>query len=345
MEHTRRPNKPPWSLRQFALCQKHQTLGLSWILVGAYPRPEDCFNEYAKGTAVKERNPFELHVIFIDVAIASWRPYLIHLEELWIEFSDKASLTTMESKQPLRNHYRVQAQDYTDLKELEDHVTNVTLCLDSTLDTLTALLNFYQKYRPGNEGSPHKAASSSDLVSFALQQHQRHVIYSRKKAEALLAKSRNTRKLILSLLDHMAWNSLDQQILVLQNLEQQGQEENGIIRQLMEKSSQDSASVRILTILTLVYLPCTAVSSFYSTQFVDQIQVDSGYNLVYAQNASPFFAISVPLTLFTITLWYTWANSRRLHQAIVTKRDDQKEKLQGYLNALKSPRKIPRLPC
>ncbi|KAH9881639.1 hypothetical protein IAQ61_000366 [Plenodomus lingam] len=86
MEHTRRPNKPPWSLRQFALCQKHQTLGLSWILVGAYPRPEDCFNEYAKGTAVKERNPFELHVIFIDVAIASWRPYLIHLEELWIEF-------------------------------------------------------------------------------------------------------------------------------------------------------------------------------------------------------------------------------------------------------------------
>ncbi|CBX92191.1 predicted protein [Plenodomus lingam JN3] len=97
--------------------------------VGAYPRPEDCFNEYAKGTAVKERNPFELHVIFIDVAIASWRPYLIHLEELWIEFSDKASLTTMESKQPLRNHYRVQAQDYTDLKELEDHVTNGTKAL------------------------------------------------------------------------------------------------------------------------------------------------------------------------------------------------------------------------
>jgi hypothetical protein len=54
--------------------------------------------------------------------------------------------------------------------------------------------------------------------------------------------------------------NLDQQMLALQNLEQQGQDENAIMRQLAEKGSRDSASVRILTIITLIYLPCTVVS-------------------------------------------------------------------------------------
>jgi hypothetical protein len=54
--------------------------------------------------------------------------------------------------------------------------------------------------------------------------------------------------------------SLDQQMLALQNLEQQAHNENAIIRQLAEKGSYNFASIRILTIITLVYLPCTVVS-------------------------------------------------------------------------------------
>jgi hypothetical protein len=47
---------------------------------------------------------------------------------------------------------------------------------------------------------------------------------------------------------------------VLQNIEKQAQAENAMMRQLAEKSSQDSSSVRILTIIMLIYLPCTVVS-------------------------------------------------------------------------------------
>jgi hypothetical protein len=58
----------------------------------------------------------------------------------------------------------------------------------------------------------------------------------------------------------MNGHNLDQQMAALQNLERQGQEENAMMRQLAEKSSHDSTSVRILTIITLIYLPCTVVS-------------------------------------------------------------------------------------
>ena len=90
--------------------------------------------------------------------------------------------------------------------------------------------------------------------------------------------------------------------------------------------------MRILTIITMIYLPCTIVSvscliqllvlrseltdkNFYSTQFVDQKENDAGTTtLVYTQNAWLFFAISVPLTVFTIGIWYSWVNSDSLFQ-------------------------------
>lgn len=68
--------------------------------------------------------------------------------------------------------------------------------------------------------------------------------------------------------------------------------------------------MRILTIITMIYLPCTIVSNFFSTQFVNSKESDSGkMTLEYTNNAWLFFAISVPLTLMTILIWYLWVNS------------------------------------
>jgi hypothetical protein len=42
----------------------------------------------------------------------------------------------------------------------------------------------------------------------------------------------------------------------------------------------------------------------------------------YAKNAWLFFAVSIHLTLFTISVWYTWANSRRLYHALLSVRKE-----------------------
>lgn len=52
----------------------------------------------------------------------------------------------------------------------------------------------------------------------------------------------------------------------LEGLQYQSQHENSVMRELAEQGSRDSASVRILTILTLIYLPCTVVSVSCSTR-------------------------------------------------------------------------------
>jgi hypothetical protein len=74
------------------------------------------------------------------------------------------------------------------------------------------------------------------------------------------APQRELRAQISSLLERMNGYSPEQQMLALQNLEREAQEENAIMHELARKGRRDSASVRILTIITLIYLPCTVVS-------------------------------------------------------------------------------------
>jgi hypothetical protein len=65
---------------------------------------------------------------------------------------------------------------------------------------------------------------------------------------------------ISSLLERQTGYNLDRQMAALHSLEKEAQDENVIMRELAVKSSHDSSSVRILTIITLIYLPCTVVS-------------------------------------------------------------------------------------
>jgi hypothetical protein len=90
IEFTNRPNKKPWSLRQFAVYHRYkqncQSPCSTWILVGASQRTETRLDHYTRSIKDLMRvNPFELHVIFLDTAIATWRPYLVYLTQLVAE--------------------------------------------------------------------------------------------------------------------------------------------------------------------------------------------------------------------------------------------------------------------
>ncbi|EAT87761.1 hypothetical protein SNOG_05370 [Parastagonospora nodorum SN15] len=350
MEFTNRDERPSWSLRQFAVYHKFRELPTrysTWILVGSSQRTEKCFDDFARTVLDPyTANPFELHIIFHDVAIASWRPYLAHLHDDMVELSTRSIITTIEKDESLRGGYAVDVKDYQSLKEIEDQLSDVILCLDATFESINTLTEMYRRHYCGPLQDPERSEYitnrqwESDEMYVALEEKVNEVAYSRKKAEALLMKAQNTRALVSSLLERMNGHNLDQQMAALQNLERQGQEENAMMRQLAEKSSHDSTSVRILTIITLIYLPCTVVS------FVDKKELPSGETKIkYATNAWLFFAVSIPLTLFTISVWYMWANSRRIYQSLLLMQKDKRKKLHECINDLRSEKQGTELPC
>jgi len=105
----------------------------------------------------------------------------------------------------------------------------------------------------------------------------------------------------------------------LKDLTRETQLESKSMHHLTERSTKDAAAVKILTVITLIYLPTTIVAvsfmccllklranyrkNFFSTQFV---QTNDAGHMRLSNNAWLLAAIAIPLTFLTIALWGTW---------------------------------------
>lgn len=79
-----RASRMPWSVRQTVIYHKYRVQGeaSTWILIAASSKTEVCLDRYIKSCRdLSNINPFEIHVIIIDVALANWRPYITYLTE------------------------------------------------------------------------------------------------------------------------------------------------------------------------------------------------------------------------------------------------------------------------
>ena len=92
--------------------------------------------------------------------------------------------------------YTVDVQDYQSLKEIEDRGSDVLLCLDSTLDTVTTIRERYTSYPLARDGLKQEDIRTQDEMLFALEEQRKSIQYSRKKVEALLSKAEHTRALV-----------------------------------------------------------------------------------------------------------------------------------------------------
>ncbi|KAH6639407.1 hypothetical protein C7974DRAFT_130747 [Boeremia exigua] len=243
--------RKPWSLRQFAVYNRYKPAQNSpcstWILAGVSHCTETLLDGYTQNVRnLAEANPLELHMILLDRCITNWRPYLAHLTSLVKEQSGKCSGFTLSGDQS-KNLVTITVDDHQQLKEIEDDVADMVLCLDSSLDTLTSFMRMYEDFRRHiHDAQPKVDAhvgglSKADAVVIAFEEKAQEVSYTRKKAESLLSKIRNTRKLVSSLLERQSAYNINKQIGALQSLERQGQQENKSMRQLTEKSSRDSS--------------------------------------------------------------------------------------------------------
>ena len=94
------------------------------------------------------------------------------------------------------------------------------------------------------------------------------------------------------------------------------------LTQLIAKSTkQDSTSMTTFTFITALFLPGTFIATLFSTTMFDwhssddppQSQSESPYQANVSSKFWVFWAITIPLTLFTLLCWYLWsrhANSK-----------------------------------
>lgn len=108
--------------------------------------------------------------------------------------SDRVLVASIDGKDPLR---LVDVEGRQRLKDFEDQLTDITLVLDSTHDTIVSLLEKYQQFcRDYCTMAEDVSRRDFDPIDCALQEKQRDVRSLRQKVESLKNKVNGTTALV-----------------------------------------------------------------------------------------------------------------------------------------------------
>jgi Mg2+ and Co2+ transporter CorA len=293
-----------WSLRQSAVYCSFQLndVNSTWIFVTLSKLAEGRLEDYLRACSqTSAPDSFDIHLLILDTVTANWRPYLVDLSS---EIDEHAAQSLGASPDDQGPFSMAECGERQALMVLEEKISNAALVIKSTADSAKAQL---ASYRSINRREDHRNLPEDDPISFMYLEQLRELELLSTRTDALRSRLQGITNMVSIFLDLNNGISL-------QNLAKESGKENGEMRKLSEsmheltkKSMQDAAAVKVLTILTLIYLPTTVVSNFFSTSFVNsEPQSGIGAHIVISSDWWIFAAASLPLTLFTLYVWLVW---------------------------------------
>jgi len=171
-------------------------------------------------------------------------------------------------------------------------------------DVLTSLRKYYENLLE-NKAFNLKDACGEDIIQFATQVN--NMIYD---SRMQIARA----KLLVQIID-------DRKSLILQHLQSQATEKMETLTRSMHKiglmSQKEAIAMRIITVVTLIFLPATFVSTFFSTDVVKYQNQNNGGGLAgsFSQTAMlRWLEVALPLTVVTLIVGYIcfrWADKHR----------------------------------
>ena len=190
-------------------------------------------------------------------------------------------------------------EDRQKLQMIQDRITDMFAMLDSTLDIASSLEEKYYIFHLGLDAVT-KSRVRSDAIAFAFHEKIKELKFIRQKLESLHRRMKAVVQLSSSPLDLENGHSL----------RALAEEASKVMHALTEKATQDAAAVKVITVITMIYLPLTVVANFFSTQFVTQKPVGESHVIEVADNWWILAAVGLPLTAVTFFMW--WAISQRM---------------------------------
>jgi hypothetical protein len=289
-----------WSIRQTALFSRfdQQQSRAVWLFVSLSGSAEPLLDDLWASIEHDTHTPWQtLHTLY-HYAACNWRPYVVALMHE-VERHEMELLGTSPDNSgpvPLPG-----AEERQALLILERQVSTAKLAIQSTkadVEFLQAQLQSYQS--EGLEGTRPNLPSWTRRFAEIVRDLNVNLM----RFDELHSRLQSLTTLVSSFLDLNG-------SYALQLLTQESKRENEAMRklnermtELAEKNAEEAVTVTVLAILTMIYLPFTVVSNFFSTSFVGL--VTSSDRIFITQDCWILFLISIALTFLTIYVWRTW---------------------------------------
>lgn len=232
------------------------------------------------------RASLDTHLIITNWASASWRWQIQTLEEAVDDLTMSAVLLDFKD---LKEQPEIGPRGVTLVQEYEDKVNETLMVLESNIKICSSILDSYIALVQ-DEHFPQREKEACQLAVEMFGMRLQECIFD--------LQMQSDRARVLSKVVS------DRKNIVLQQLQTQNAiKQEALAKSMWEFSKQgqkEAIAMRIITVITLVYLPPTFVCTFFGTDVIKY--QDGGHDAVYfSQDAlKSFFAVTIPLWIVTI---------------------------------------------
>ncbi|KAF2811554.1 uncharacterized protein BDZ99DRAFT_414029 [Mytilinidion resinicola] len=289
------PSLTEWSIRQAAIHHQFDVVyGTTlWIVTTGHSDLENRFRELTGKDGRPEDKSFDTleecfrsslsaHLLYCHWSTEEWRWYIGWIEEVMDEKTFGAVFSP--------THRQYKPHHIQDLQQWEDKTNEVIMVLEANVEVMRSLRDFYTAiFKKRDFPNALKDECMDDLHGFAAQIDS--MIYDLRMQIAravLFVKITNDRK-----------------ELVKTHLQTQATERMERLNRNMER---EAIVMRIITFVTLIYLPATFVSTFFSTDIIKyQSQTGDAPGEGTFSKAAMNRWIQVTLPLTVLTLLFAWS--------------------------------------
>ncbi|KAL4945276.1 hypothetical protein BDV06DRAFT_45373 [Aspergillus oleicola] len=284
--------KDPWVLRQIGVYHKYDftTKMSTWVFLNSTPecqfqiRLMNFVRLHEQGAHLSE-NPLLIHSILFGTFCAAWRDYLMHLESRILSIAN--TTVAAEIDKPLRvNHESLTAVRNTENRCLVLHP--IFRSLEKTCDVL-------------------HQANATLAGSGATQQH----------ALQAMKQLLNNYSASVSAYGQAAWSLQSRTSRIASHItDTLSFKDAYIAKRQTEFMLRDSTTVRVITVVTLIYLPSTFMATLLGMNSF--FEMDNNRRIVVAPQFWIYIVCAVPLTAATLCYWWYFQRSKQRKERSAT---------------------------
>ncbi|KAF7566672.1 hypothetical protein TUN199_06494 [Pyrenophora tritici-repentis] len=204
-------------------------------------------------------------------------------------------------------------QTLQDIQHIEEKAQEALLHMKLNMEVLTHLRQQYQHFTHHtnfpNEMARHREESlfNFDKGVIGVEKDLRML---ESQIETLLLLLNNRKTLVSGMLQHRSSKASEFYAKESRESAARMEEMTLTMQALAVKTTQETVSMRVITTVTLFFLPATFIATFMST---DILKFENDRQDLQTKGLSIYLAISLPLTAFTFFVWYViyrWAKMK-----------------------------------
>ncbi|KAJ5160877.1 uncharacterized protein N7482_007881 [Penicillium canariense] len=286
-------NLDPWVIRQTAVYQKYdtETNQSTWIFLNPTP---DCVFQKRLATLLQiprqvlafKRQPLLIHNVLSGTFFPLWRDYLAYYERKVL------TIANTNMAQRIEEELRVNHETLGTVRHAEARCLSLQPIFRSLRKTFQALHDVNEALAERNITQQSDAHAMKQLLNNYVN------LVDAYTQQAWFLKSR-TACLAVSITDTLSFKDSNT-----------AKRQTQYMLDLTLSTVDDSTTVRVITIVTLIYLPSTFIATLLGMSSFFEMDPND-HNLVVSPKFWVYVVLSVPLTAATLLYWWVLKNTKQ----------------------------------